>query len=610
MRSLGKIKWFGTFNSKTQNFNNYGFIQEGNESIYFNKQSVLSRGKSLDSGVWVTYTKHEKSKGRLSAEDVLLLEDEENVEIFLNHFQDKWKLISEDSDLGRALVRYLAKINLKYTEQSIINNFSYLQPEDRKILLRAIYSKPNSIRIMKKYLKDEFLFKYLIKNGNNLYKYENNCYISFLRDVLIRLKEEKYWEQLNLEVIFNEKIWSIAPPEVMVKILSRKNIKTALINEITRNNIDHIFNVIVNADENKRTKLLDSLPEHIKNEPKIYNFLSPKDRLEVLLSKNINDEHRIKELEQEILKNFALIKENEKYNIAGFMPEHLKIHYSIFCYLGPSKQVNVLSRMDKQQIIRYWELCGNKTKIMFIFKNYNDIDYLQDHCEERYIKCLIEMSNAKNKKNLFKMMHDDLQNAILEIAWDIEANLDCAPLLPICENYCTTYCEGRPWKNDIAFCPRTGKACKIDNSDFNSNSYYHTIGARISPNYSLHWSKWSLLEYFSSINVTPRLPELATANEYTNRMAGWLNRLIEIRERLKCRICGKPLLSNMKYAKNLARYNATVFYCPDNHDEQIYISHCWSCHKIIDSRDCQNRDSGGFYVCTNCGSGSKNLAEL
>ncbi len=62
MRSLGKIKWFGTFNSKTQNFNDYGFIQDGNESIYFNKQSVLLKGKSRDSGVWVIYTKHEKSR--------------------------------------------------------------------------------------------------------------------------------------------------------------------------------------------------------------------------------------------------------------------------------------------------------------------------------------------------------------------------------------------------------------------------------------------------------------------------------------------------------------------------------------------------------------------
>ena len=119
-----------------------------------------------------------------------------------------------------------------------------------------------------------------------------------------------------------------------------------------------------------------------------------------------------------------------------------------------------------------------------------------------------------------------------------------------------------------------------------------------------------MIELLLPLNVTPRLPELFNSDEYTNRVAGWLNRLIEIRERLKCNVCGKPLKSNMEYSKNLARYNSTVFYCPDNHGGQIYISHCWSCHKIIDSRECQHRDEGGFYVCTNCGSGSKALTVI
>ncbi|MCK9313208.1 MAG: hypothetical protein M0P20_04050 [Methanocorpusculum sp.] len=259
--------------------------------------------------------------------------------------------------------------------------------------------------------------------------------------------------------------------------------------------------------------------------------------------------------------------------------------------------------MNRDAIEEYWELCNKKAKTMFIFRNFDNVGYLKDITTEKYIKHLIDMTIAKDKNKSFVMMHDELQNEIIEQAWNMEAELDYLPLLPKCKNKYAIYCEGRPWK-DNAFCPRIGRACGVDN-DFSNNGFYYTKGARIYPDKSLDWSGWSLIEFLSAINVSPRLLELSKPNEYTNRMAGWLNRLIEIRTRLKCNVCGKPLTSNMKYSKNLARYNSTVFYCPDNHGGQIYISHCWSCHKIIDSRECQHRDSGGFYVCTNCGSGSK-----
>ncbi|NLN49358.1 MAG: hypothetical protein GX154_09815 [Clostridiales bacterium] len=608
MRRLGKIKWFGTYNSKTDSFNDYGFIQDKKGSIYFNKKSVLSKGKSLDSGVWVTYNKRENREGRFFAEDVLVLENEVDFQVFLDYFQDSWEGISEDPYLSKAFFRYILKYDLKLTEQSIMRNTRHLYPDDQKALVKALYRNPKSIRIMRKFLTDSWFLNYLIENRDNLYKTEGVYYISCLREVLIKLKEEKYWEKLyDSEIIFKSDIWEIAPSVVKVKILTRQNINTLYNNEITRKNIEHIYYIITSADDKEKTELLGLLPEHLKFEPEIYSLLRPIDKLEMLLS---NSEFYKKELdlEQEILMNFPLISEKEKYEIAGYLPEKLKMNSLIISYIPPVEQVNILSSMNRDTIEKYWGLCSKKVKTMFIFRNFDNVGYLKDITTEKYIKHLIDMTIAKDKNKAFVLMHSELQNDIVEQAWNLESELDYKPLLPKCNNRYAVYCEGRPWE-DKAYCPRTGRACRLDN-DSSNNGFYYTQGAKIYPDISLDWTHWSMIEFLSALNVSPRLPELFNSNEYTNRVAGWLNRLIEIRERLKCNVCGKPLKSNMEYSKNLARYNSTVFYCPDNHGGQIYISHCWSCHKIIDSRECQHRDEGGFYVCTNCGSGSKALTVI
>ena len=210
---------------------------------------------------------------------------------------------------------------------------------------------------------------------------------------------------------------------------------------------------------------------------------------------------------------------------------------------------------------------------------------------------------------IFNRMHNELQNEIINVAWNCEAELDFAPLFPRCRNRYAQYCEGKPWKPTFAYCPRTKKPCKLNSAPDDFSQNYFSEGARIVPNCNLDWSQWSLLEFFKYKNIIPKLPELSNSDEYTNRMAGWLNRLIEIRERLKCRVCGKPLVSYMKYSKNLACYSSTVFYCPEGHDNRIYISHCWNCHKVIDSRDCHEKDSNGYYICTKCGRGSKDSSQ-
>jgi predicted RNA-binding Zn-ribbon protein involved in translation (DUF1610 family) len=133
--------------------------------------------------------------------------------------------------------------------------------------------------------------------------------------------------------------------------------------------------------------------------------------------------------------------------------------------------------------------------------------------------------------------------------------------------------------------------------------YYQLHGAHIEPIDNLAWQNWSLHELLAATDVQPDLPELRSPGEYVNRLTGWINRLNEIRERLKCRVCGETMIPNYAYARNLARYNATVVSCQQGvgHNQNVYLNHCWACGSIIDSRDTPHT-AGGLYICGACGS--------
>jgi hypothetical protein len=128
--------------------------------------------------------------------------------------------------------------------------------------------------------------------------------------------------------------------------------------------------------------------------------------------------------------------------------------------------------------------------------------------------------------------------------------------------------------------------------------------ARIYPNRDRVWKEWSLLELLEATGVMPS--GLQRPDEYVNKLAGWVNRLNEIREHLKCSKCDNIMRPNYAYAKFLAAYNITVVSCAcgEGHDQNIYLNHCWGCERIIDSRESHLRIEG-YYVCILCGSGPR-----
>ena len=142
--------------------------------------------------------------------------------------------------------------------------------------------------------------------------------------------------------------------------------------------------------------------------------------------------------------------------------------------------------------------------------------------------------------------------------------------------------------------------------------FYQMRGAHIQPLRELSWQNWSLHELLATARITPDLSELRSPEEYVNLLTGWVNRLVDIREHLKCRHCNGIMRPHYGYARHLAAYRVTILSCPAEgpyHDRDVYLNHCWACASIIDSRDSRFR-AGKLYICEACGSGPRPPKQL
>jgi hypothetical protein len=220
------------------------------------------------------------------------------------------------------------------------------------------------------------------------------------------------------------------------------------------------------------------------------------------------------------------------------------------------------------------------------------------------------------RNEAFQKSHEFLQEWVIEQAWNSTEPLNLYPILPVCQPKKVDYCEGKPWpteedkasgakKVSRAFCPRANKSCSLFDPNTERNFSFGLEGARLYAECTQDWKDWSLLELLQATGVVPSLPDLKS-DEYVQKLSGWINRLNEIRDRLKCSVCSQTMTPNDKYSKALARYNMTVASCKkgNGHDRNIYFNHCWACYQIIDSRESKIQ-LDGLYICIHCGSGAK-----
>lgn len=138
---------------------------------------------------------------------------------------------------------------------------------------------------------------------------------------------------------------------------------------------------------------------------------------------------------------------------------------------------------------------------------------------------------------------------------------------------------------------------------------------RVDPNLKLPAEEWSLVELADKF-------KLGIDKEFFTRLGSEFNRLYELRERLKCRTCGEYMhrtkFADWKDVENLyeetksehfAVFASTTFQCQNSecYDREIvYLSYCWHCKGIIDSRDSSVRVKG-YYLCEQCGAGYRDF---
>lgn len=147
-------------------------------------------------------------------------------------------------------------------------------------------------------------------------------------------------------------------------------------------------------------------------------------------------------------------------------------------------------------------------------------------------------------------------------------------LLPRCSPGEAPFCEGKPPSERFSdsFCPRTKRGC----------------GEAITgPKLSRGFEDLSLMDIIGTAVTTASVP--LNRKTLLNTLAGWVNRLLEVEDRLICQRCSERLVVDPEYSKKYtARYAATLFMCPKNcGGGKVYLSHCFHCSAIIDSRESQ-----------------------
>lgn len=168
-------------------------------------------------------------------------------------------------------------------------------------------------------------------------------------------------------------------------------------------------------------------------------------------------------------------------------------------------------------------------------------------------------------------------------------------------------CEATYWeKGDLFYC--RGHPCRDPQIIPDLNKSY------------LEFNMFDWLSYFGRSYERAKQP---SRRDFPIKLAGYFNRLKELRGVLDCRCCGTLMKPDFKYSRVevkiydnetqafrteqfSAAYRSTVFYCDsvgcDERGNKHYLNHCLGpkCALIVDSRDLKQCDNG-FYKCT-CGS--------
>jgi len=724
-REIGIVKWFGGRNSKTNQENDFGFIERlGADTFLGNKDDLwvhISQVNGLESqlkeGTLVTFGMLRNPQLRNNdVFDVRLLSPEDEIiEHYLN-IPDR-RIWSSNS-----VKEYLVKLPEKKAVSLVINAFYALENTQRQHfadslppeilarysarplrnalaasrhfelcieMLNALENTPikpelkeeilttglalsefgereeselNSReglhweKVPKSWYKDEPVICEFLPSKlriplivEQFFQTEDGLSRGKLLDELAqRLQQSSRveWDTIPLTMLLSDKIWPLIPQQVSVTVVLREVEQESACSLATFERVVHLLNTLPTSyshgwysyqekNQVSRTDLIGQLPDWIKLNKSVFPHLTVKEQVSVLV-KQLESEDKIQDSTiHRLAEILASVSPEKLPDFLKQIPAASKQHEALFRFFEPVEQVDLVWSALTKGSITEWSKLSWQAKVLCIYRaTKEDIRLLQveklieEHpLVEGVLTLLRAKYNSHLKNSAFHSAHTLFQDYVIQQAWQSKDPLKLTPLLPPCKSIKhivahLEYCEATPWdvnkdgKNLLSYCPRLGNAqCDVP---------------RLEANPERDWQNWSLSEFITSTGIDPILREMhfSSAGHYVTKLAGWVNRLNEIRSRLRCSHCQEIMMGILPYAKNLARYNSTVFSCQrgeghdrsEGHDRGVYLSHCWACWginpktPIIDSREgsvCVESDEidprtgnvKSYYLCIFCGSG-------
>ena len=555
---------------------------------------------------------------------------------------------------------YLKKFTIVYDKRylTIINKaktcYNYLDAENKFNFLMDLYQKnrklseiderlnellkESSIYFNRQYRSEyQTLYKEidsLYQNLNTMAKAEflKKCYEENEDSIFIVKKIEEIIKrgQGSFLTYFDDKYELIEKSECIYEELAYRN-KINYLNYYYKKSKDIEYVVDKLKEVNEYTlsfELLRELPHEIILNDEVWSRIDNLEKIDKLLAGEYIEKNSLAEIEscyqklsafdqEKIEKNLIKTKELRKKYVNLLSPKNkAKMFFN--------KEIDWYALNDCDKLLIMYRVAKDKCSYNFLFRYEEDIK--KNKITYAAYKAL--------KHEPFDEIHDIIQEYVVEKAWDLEQEINLDKILPICTvksdnsdpdswylnrlSY-TRYCDCKPWKNvGATYCP--WHKIKATEGNIDSNIYDRkALGcAKLTARIEKDWWEWTFKELLYSLNYNPIVKVSGKDNvlgiEYTNKMSGWVNRLNEIRERLRCSHCNQVLKPNVAYAKNLSRFNMTVATCVNEneeglHDRGIYLNQCWCCKEIIDSREAKIR-IGKYYLCLNCGAGPQYSANV
>lgn len=592
MRQIGTVKWFPGYSSKIGYINDYMIVValDVKTDMYVKLEEVRCSEASLKEGVFVTFEVGINPRtGLKEVRNLRLLAEETNPETM----SEAVSLIGEE-----------------------MRTLSSRQKEE---LVRSL---PKNILLASRLAREGLPIDVHIDLCLEMLSTEQPR--KRTRDMLLaelcaclEQSGESIWELVPDAIVLEDRVWPIASLNRRIDILA------AQLGEEGRPGnediISQIARVLVKASHEEIPSLLSRLPDWTKRHEAISDFLPHIDQVAILAAQ-LGEEGRLgnEDIISRIAQVLVRASREEIPSLLSRLPDWTKQHEAIFDFLPSVDQVNSVWFSPGVGLLSVWQRLSRKAKILCAYRAAKEdkiLPVLEGLEDDLLVRCVVVLlwarDNPQKSDATFREAHRLLQQYVVDQAWSSTELLDLCPLLPRCHFKVVQYCEGRPWPTEedkktgsdrasCAFCPRLNGPCALFRPNVGID------GARVYAECSQPWEDWSLLELLEATGVVPCLSELSSPDEYVPKVSGWVNRLNEIRKRLKCSVCGQIMIPNYQYARNLAVYNSTVASCQHggSHDQNVYLSHCWACREIIDSRESTVRVEG-YYICIHCGSGPK-----